>query len=243
MTRPDKISAVLALAGIALFLWGVTIDPYIDADAARRLIVDACDEASQVRPGWADRLAAQETMRWPLMNSGLSFAMISGSIAVLARWDIVRRGHLLATPSKRAHFFVLGIAALTCCAFGIFSGISLDLSRNKLPWCADSIGIPIGGLIAILPFIFGICGVVGLLLVRWFGKLPIEIMIWDAERPMRSWGITLCLAPIALLLILVAFSSAFSSGFLAVPGYLALIYITASTRAALLSPIATKLDG
>lgn len=222
-------------AGIAVFFLGYAFPVYTDHRRASALKRAACDAEYQVIPGWHDKLDALETLRHPLMQGGLSLAL--AAITALMLGQIFRNEDALGvrTPARIATYFMLGIGVLgLSCAAQIFS-LELDYDRGELPWCADSSGIAVFGLIAGYMILGVICLVVGGALSRCFGDLPQPLGVWCAERPVASSLISMPFVLLAAAIAALAVLEATGSAFIATPASVATLYLVEATRSALVA--------
>ncbi|MEI6641597.1 MAG: hypothetical protein WCL10_06135 [Novosphingobium sp.] len=228
-----RFCATLALAGAALFCWGLLTKTNSDYGAAYELLITDCDEMGRVAPHWHERIAALRTVRWPLMDSGGGLMLLAATLFGLVRWNIGMTGHWCVTPLKRWYFFAVGIVGLGLGWFGEVAAIWQLVDRHMVPSCADSPGIPLIGITAaFLLFLFvGLVG--GLLLMRGFAPLPLPLLAWDGTRPTRTLVITLCLTLVFVLFVLTLADALRSESSLAVPGYVLLLYLVEATRSAL----------
>jgi hypothetical protein len=162
---------------------------------------------------------------------GLAVAGMMGALRFLA---LNQSGPWFRTPGSRWDFGLLLFGAFVWAGLeSSFSG-PRDLARGYA--CGDALQ-----RIAIFtPILFGILGGVAALLCSpvtlAFGRLPVSLLVWDRDRPIRSWLVTIASAPLmlgaaGLIVIMLA-----SSGSLAAPAGLVLLYLVAATRAALLAP-------
>ncbi|MEM6476970.1 MAG: hypothetical protein AAF687_12455, partial [Pseudomonadota bacterium] len=111
--------------------------------------------------------------------------------------------------------------------------LGLDQGRGVFPYCADSIGIPMGFISLSHFFLFGLSIVVGLVLALGFRKLPVDLFAWRSDRPVRSTLITIPLALFAIIIALLGLLTATSSAFLGTPAFILALYLTEATRSAL----------
>lgn len=174
---------------------------------------------------------------YALMNAGatLTLAGISGlAIAAALRFTAPKGVSWLRTPPRRWMFLAIGLAALGLMAVGIISGLDTDQQRHYFPICADSIAIPIFGLYASLTLIAPILLLAGFAVTLFFGRLPVPLDQWDTSRPRWSWAVTLVFAAAMLGGTGAWLMGIFTSDQMA-PSSMLILYLLASTRAALLA--------
>lgn len=189
-------------------------------------------------PAAFDRYTALFGWHYALMNAGATLALagVTGfAIAAALRFTAPPGTFWLRTPPRRWIFPGIGLIALGLMTTGIVSGISADQQRLYFPACADSIVIPIFQLCAALTVITPILLLAGLVVTRFFGRLPAPLHQWDASRPRWSWAVTLVFATAMLCGTGAWLSGIFSSDQVA-PSSILILYLLASTRAALLAP-------
>ena len=222
-------------AGGLVFASGLAFPVYTDPQAANSIKLAACDAAGHVVPNWWEELDKLETLRHPLMQAGLSTVLCT--LVLLALWSLFpgTRSGSLQTPTRRWTFFGFGLLALCVCWFATVLSYWLDMLRGEFAWCADSMGIPIISTTAFYFILTPVCILVGFGLSSNFGILPVSLLHWDSGRSVRSWMITLAFAPFMALTVIVAIAAAYSSFFLVTPAELVILYLLASTRAALLA--------
>lgn len=235
-----RFCAALALAGAALFCWGLLTQPYWNNGAANTLLMNDCDAVGRIAPQWYERIAALRTMRWPLMDSGSGLLLLAATLAGLARWNMVEAGRWCVTPSKRWHFFAIGVVGLGLAWFGEVEAIWQLIDRHMVPTCADSPGLPLIGVTAVFLLLLLVGLVAGLLLTRGFAPLPLPLFVWDRTRTTRSLLISLGLTPGLALVGLTLAEALPSESVLAVPGYALLLYLLEATRSALIGKRATS---
>lgn len=232
-TTVYRICAALALAGAALFVWGLLTHTYADNAAAYQLLVNDCDRNGVIAPHWHERMDAVRTMRWPLMNSGCAMLLLAGCVATLAAWNVGKSGQWCVTPTKRRYFFLIGLLGLVIAWGGEVFSIMLEIRRHFVPSCADSPGIPLIGITSFFT-IATVLGIgAGLILVNWFAPLPTPLLAWNPTRTARSWALSVCFAPVLAILALVLVDGVRFESFLATPGYVLLLYLAEATRSAL----------
>ncbi|MBX3563233.1 MAG: hypothetical protein KF730_01525 [Sphingomonas sp.] len=228
----------LAVTGLALTAYGHSLPvytvPYEQAFAA----FDAwCTPAARVDHAAGDRYLALFGWHYALMNAGsaVAAAALTTAALVLALRIGAPERPWFRTPANRWMYFLLGIVALLSYVPGIIHGLSLDLDRRYFPVCADSIGIPITGLGVSLTVLTPILTLIGIFISTGFGALPVPLMHWNRGWPVRSWGVTIVFGGAMLSVVMIAALSILSSD-LTAPSSVIIVYLLASTRAALLAP-------
>lgn len=233
LTTVYRICAALAIAGAALFVWGLLTPTYYDNAGAYYLLTHDCGEAGHVQSDWFDRIDALRTSRWPLMNSGCSMVLLACTVSGLALWNVRRFREVWATPAKEGYFFAGGLLGLGLAWFGEVMAIWILIDRHLAPSCADTPAIPLMGL-SFLFVLIGIVGLVsGLVLMRGFAALPVPLFAWDSARPVRSLWMSSYVLPVHALLLFVLANTCSSESFLAMPGYAILLYLAEAARSAL----------
>ncbi|WP_260923927.1 hypothetical protein [Novosphingobium sp. 9] len=230
---PALASIFMAAGGLA-FAGGLSFPVYRDTVLAPRIKAAACVHDRLVGKAVWDQLAALKTWRHPLMQGGLA-AVLCG-LALLGLWaafpNTGRRW--LATPSQRATFVLLGAAALAMIwADAVYAEV---LDERRLPWCVSGFGPTLIGatLLALMLAIVGLLA--GLAASRTFGSLPVDLAVWDRDRPMRSVVATAIALPVIAAIAIVFVDSFPRTSFACCPGLLVLIYLVAAVRAAALGP-------
>lgn len=225
--------------GAALYVYGASLPPYVDAAAAGGLVMAPNVDHGCATDGWYEAMDAVRTWRYPLMNGGAALILFASSVlSVLffARSPNSWSFSGVVTPSRPAWYFVLGVPTGLAFIWGLSHAFVLELQRQYYPWCADSVIIPIvgvwvGGIIVLM-----VCAAVAAILIPFFGRLPVPLTQWDAARPRASWLWTLATAVAAVVIIGTIVSSAPEADFLVIPSCVVGLYLVLSTRAALLAP-------
>lgn len=229
---------IATLAGIAALIWAqgraVFRVPYDDAMAAYGAW---CDATLKVDPVAGDRYLAMfgDRYLWTDVGAGLLATGLTGLVlTILAYCTVPTRW--ARTPTDRWHFTIAGWIAIAWVWVTTMYGLHTDAHRSLFPSCADSIGIPIYAMTFSLSIFAIVCTLVGLLLMRFFGTLPVPLGQWDRDRPIRSWIVTFGFIALICLVIHSMALDAQSSVSIGLPAGLIAIYLLASTRAALLAP-------
>lgn len=234
-----------AAFAVGLIVWSRFMPVYsVPYEQARDAYMAWCDGSRLDRVA-GDRYFAMLGWRYSLANSGVSLfaAAFTAAIGGSMLQDISRRGSRLSplrTPSSRAGFIAIGVVAMVLTSAGIIFGLTLDMARQMFPTCADSMGIPLGGVMTTLVTLTPLLAIIGLLISLGFGKLPIPLMQWDSARPVRSWLVTLVFGILILIDLFLVVSSLPSADVIG-PGGVLTLYLLAATRAALLAPKAPVL--
>lgn len=141
----------------------------------------------------------------------------------------------LRTPAHRVSFIAIGVGVILLTLAGISYGLQTDLRRQYFPSCADSLGIPIAGLMLLAIVLIPVLSLTGAIVTLAFGALPAPLTQWDGHRAGRSWAITILFGVTMLAGVAGATAGAFTSDFVG-PATIVALYLFASTRAALLAP-------
>ena len=212
---------------------------FTEQAAASDLLDEAYSGGECASDGWHEDRQKLRTSRNDLLNLGSSLFLIGAALTILLGWlSSHRLGALpvMRTPAKKTHFFVLGILLVLGVCLGMIIGLDLDLGRGMFAPCADSIAIPIFGYLMSLPFVLGICLIVGFGCSVNFGVLPVSLWQWDHDKPEKSWAISLLFGGVAAFLVFLVVSMLWSADFLAIGPFVFAIYLTLATRAAILAP-------
>lgn len=248
LRRPAFLCALFVatiIVGVVLVQYGRSLEPYHDAARAADLITaEYClysnDAGNDVQSAnWYREMDALLTQRYPFMNTGCAVIVATIALALLWFWRLaVSDGDrpLWRTPSKKWHFFAVGSAIIIGSYFSIVYGLSLELERRMLPWCADSIAIPIFGLGLVTLFALPIAIFVGWAVSLFFRELPTSLWEWDAENAVRSWLATVIFGMLVLLWLWISIDAAPTEDFLIVGPCVFATYLTLSCRAAILAP-------
>jgi hypothetical protein len=238
------IIILATIVGAVLIQYGQTIEPYKDAaravdltNADYCLYGDTAERAAQ-SANWFRERDTLLTLRYPIINSGCAIVVATMAFAVLSFWRrkrTVDEGILWLTPARIWHFFAIGLVILVGTYFGLVCGLILNLKRGMLPWCADSIGIPIFSLGFATLILLPISLFVGWSVGQFFRGLPTSLWQWNRDEPIRSWVATAIFGPLAFFWLWILVDAAPTEDFLIVgPGVFA-IYLTLSCRAAILA--------
>ena len=206
---PAVLSAGLVILGICVFGWSTQFEPYKDIAALHEAMmaypagIEASGEAS--RRYWAIREELL-TPKFLLQDIGLS-AFICAAIlyATIRIYRVKRWADFLhiAPPQKYRWVVVIGVCAAFAFTFASAAALFIDFSRQMFPPWADSMGIPLMGLPALL--------LVGLLFVSLFSlwarrsyqkRNSIIQTFYREYRPSLGWCCVLGLPSAAFLFIL-----------------------------------------
>ena len=227
------LACVAAFGGL-VFASGLVFPVYTNAELALRLRRDACD-ADGVVEGWYDRMAALETLRHPLMQSGLSIMLVAATVAVLYLAFGTAQSWRLRSPAKRWNFFLLGFGVVGLSFFSQMYSLSLDLRRGAFPHCADTIAIPAFGLTYFYGALTLMCLVLGALLMAFFRPLPVALFsLGDGKERVRRWLPTSLLGLLALPVVIFGVLGAAGSSFLGTPAAVVALYLVESARSAMM---------
>lgn len=243
LSKPKHIWFAVGLItalGIALIVYGWLLPVYSNASAARLLMIDPYMGSKECAPSyWYDAMTALRTGRYGLINTGC--ALLSTGIiisAIYLRLHAKRLdGHALwRTPSRSGYLFALGVFVLCAFGFSLFLSFHIDLTRSYFPSCSDSIGIPLAGILGVISTSIVVCMMIGFVLSRFFGNLPVNLSHWDRYRPIRSWVVTVGCSILVGAFVCIGAMQAPTSNFLNTGLAILVIYILLSSRAALLAP-------
>lgn len=235
------IGFVAAIAGLALIVWSRMLPVYVvPFDEAMHAYNAICPEAGRRNRVALTHYSSLFGWRYALANAGISLFLgactYHAGLILGARRRSSRSAYpWLRTPARPGQFLLLGGLAIFLFWVGSTWGLQTSLRRLYFPACADSIGIPIAGLTFALMIVSPILLLLGFLLTRGFGALPVKLSEWDRSRPGRSWIISIVFLTLALLNVTVLGASIFSSDIILPAGVLT-TYLLLATRAALLAP-------
>jgi hypothetical protein len=237
LKRFALFASLLVLGGVILLVWGLYQPIFTDADAADTLFSQWCGADSRPIAKIGDAYFALFTPRYTLIDGGRGLVAAGMTIAVLI-WALSRRpteGGWLRTPSKRWVFFVIGCFILLAWWLGAEQSFVVDSVRQTLPPCADSVGIPMFGLLIAFPVCLALCLAVGFLISRRFRSLPVLLFQWDRSRPAASWSVSLLFGILGSLILFDGAVSIFTSAWPIIVPAIVAIYLVESTRSALLA--------
>ncbi|MBR0552665.1 hypothetical protein [Stakelama marina] len=235
-------SAAGFIIGGALLIWGLTLPPYSDHALAMQEWNSWCAGGTSrgaAQQAAADRYYALMTWRYPLVDTGLNLILAACTVAGIAYSLCITRAAAwswLRTPKSRSSFVLIGLGVLALNLMGWSISLYVDLDRVMFPWCADSIGIPLEGLVTFTIAAAAVVVPLGILITQLFGELPVSLLYWDSDRRLRSWGVTIAFMLIAAPLALAVAIQFPTSSYLSVCGGVVALYLAAATRAALLAP-------
>ena len=231
--RNTALASVAAFGGI-VFASGWAFPVYSDAEAALRLRRDACD-ANGVVEGWYDRMAELETLRHPLMQSGLSIMLVAATLWVLYLAFGSAHSWRFRSPSKKWIFFLLGFGVIGLSFFSQLHSLSLDLRRGVFPHCADTIAIPAFGLAYFYGALTLACLMFGALFVAFFRPLPVDLFtLGEGRGTVRRWLPTVLFGLLALPIVIFGILGAAGSSFIGTPAAVVGLYLVESARSAVM---------
>jgi len=230
----NTVLAGVAAAGGLVCASGWVFPVYTNAELALRLRADACD-ANGVVDGWYDRMAELETLRHPLMQSGLSIMLFAATVGALYLAFGTAQSWRLRSPAKRWIFFLLGFGVIGLSFFSQLYSLSLDLRRGAFPYCADTIAIPAFGLTYFYGALTLICVVFGAMLTAFFRPLPVALFtLGDGKGSVRRWLPTILLGLLALPVVVFGVLGAAGSSFIGTPAAVVALYLLESARSAMM---------
>ncbi len=230
---------IATLAGIAALVWAQFRAVFqVPEGVADQAYFDWCTSGGIVDPAAGDRYLAMlgDHYLWTDLGAGLMATGLTGLILTVAAYGKAVDELWALTPTRRGHFLAAGWVIIGWAWFVTGYSLYADLDRQLFPWCADSIGIPLGGLFFLTITLLIACTVIGMLLLTGFGSLPVPLGQWDRARPTRYWIVTIACAVLILFVGWMMAASAHGSASIGNPAGLIAIYLLASTRAALLAP-------
>lgn len=230
---------IVTLVGIGICIWGQTLSVYrVPFDETVAAFQQWCTGEPAVDPIAGERYLAMFGVRywWIDLGLGLACTALTGLILATFLYGRATDERWLLTPSRRWHFLAAGWATIGWTLVASYFSLMEDFERRLFPWCADSLGIPLAGLIVFSVILFIACTIIGLLLLTGFGTLPAPLDQWDRRRPLRSWLVSLTFATLITLVAAEMVIDAQTSMSIGNPAGLIAIYLLASTRAALLAP-------
>ena len=227
--------AVMLTVAAGLFVYGSTSPVHTDHELFRTLRLNACD-ANGVVDGWYEQMAANETLRYPFMQSGVSLALAALTIFVIICLFSDDSRQRLVTPSRKWVYFALGIGVIGLSWVSQIFSLVKDLDRGIFAQCADTIIIPAQAITIFYLGLSVLCLVVGAALTFGFGRLPAALLAWRKDRLWVSVIVSLPFACIGGLIAFLGVAGAASSAFLGTPAAIVALYLTEATRSALLAP-------
>ena len=233
-TRNLWFGAVAAV-GAGLFAYSRMLPVYTDPERAAKLKIDACTD-SGVRPGWSAELMSLETLRHPLMQGGSSLVLAAATLWFVYRIYGRQNGWRLTSPSSKSAFFAIGIGVIGLSFASQMYSLDLDFRRGAFPWCADSMAIPIFGLVIVYSVLTVACLFAGAIASMGIVRVPVSLFAWPRnDSVFRTWAITILAAVIAVPIAAVGILEASNSSFIGTPAAILALYLIESTRSALVS--------
>lgn len=235
----------LMLSGISLTLYARTLPVFtVPFDVATDAFARWCTPELGVNDAAGERYLALFGYRYALANAGVSIALAASTAIALAvgLWvgrDAHSHALWLRTPAAPWTFIAIGVGTMGLTLAGVANGLDTDLRRQLFPICADTIAIPLMGLMMSALILTPILAAIGWIVTRGFGKLPISLFHWDCHRPGRSWTITAIFVALTFIGVGI-FVASITSSDLVGPAAVITVYLMAATRAALLAPSADK---
>lgn len=211
---------------------------YTDSTAAMALIGTDNPKYLDDTALWHRDLDALRTKKWTRFDAFAGTAILSVSMLLAIGFLGLRNARNMAklrtVRSKALILVVIAAVWLALVPAWFYSVIIVSMTRNYVPWWADSAGIPLLGIVTTAALGFSVSLVVAAgLLAR--AKLPVSLWLWRRDRPTRS--AIFSLGAILLLLILLAWlvAAILAGAHLDIPLIVLLIYLLATVRAAALS--------
>lgn len=228
---------ILIIAGVIIRIYGSSFDQYIDIQAGQALFSNPYVNGICAGGDWHQKMDEFRSLRYPLIDSGHSFVLLGLSLIMLRKL-FYRSDQGWVSPQKKVHFFIIGLLIIAGLYFAIFMGLISDLQRQMLPHCADSISIPMFGLLFSVPIIVPIFLIAGVICTYFFGQIPVKLVNLDAYQiyNIKSWIVSIFFG-IIIIFNLYSIIDIFSSvdNLMIVPLTFS-TYLCLATRAAILSP-------
>ncbi|MDQ4086734.1 MAG: hypothetical protein M3177_01765 [Pseudomonadota bacterium] len=233
------ILVLMLVVGAALYAGGSRLPPYTDPAAAERLkLKPSMDDPECAGEQWYRDMDNLRTRRHTLMDGGGGLMLFAATGLVILAAAGRRRALSLAdlrTPRHVGTFFALGVSAMIMFVAAVSHSFVIELRRDYLPWCADSIAIGMfsawaGGIVLLTILLAA-----GTAICLFFGPLPARLWLWDHSRPVRSWLWTVLTGLFVAALLLALVDVASTSMFLGIPSCVIGTYLALSARAAALS--------
>jgi hypothetical protein len=235
--RLDLPLVGIVLAGVALRQVGLGLPEFRDSAAYQQaMLIPQTTDAGCDIGNFYERMDAIRTWRWTLKDGGEALILAALTLGCMRMVSGVRRYRdipSIHSPGARWPFFVLGSAVVIGFCIAQAHSFVLGLQRSEYPWCADSVGIPLAGMMLVTPLFLSVALLIGFAISRLFGQLPVRLNAWNASRPAWSWGWTIILGGPSLLTFLMTVAAPLDAKSFAVPAYLVGIYIILSARAAI----------
>lgn len=233
------LSGFMLVAGAVAGVYGHSIPVFsVPFETAAKAHAAWCTVEGRVDDAAGDRYLALFANHYALTDAGLGLVLTGITLASMALVLRIRSSDRiwLRTPERRSAFFLSGFGVIGWLWIAMVHSLDTDLRRMYFPACADSIGIPIYANTILAFFATPILVLAGWTITWGFGRLPAPLHQWDAERPLRSWTVTVLFGAVIAATTFLLAASMTGSMSVAAPSFLVAIYLLASTRAALLSP-------
>jgi hypothetical protein len=231
------------IVGIALLVAAYRLPAHSDEARARELTIQYehhfLDSTPEVRDSIEQKIIPLRTSYWSFYRIGLVLClttpMLLAAIIRFKLWDI-RMLRFATTPQTRLRLLLLASVAWLSLLPAILQETADEFTQDDLTWAIDTGN---GMFAFVLPPFFLITWIVSMLVGRFIvlrkAKLPANLWSWDSDRPSRSLVWTVLYGFLAgIIAILVLLSWWYRNGWY-LPGLLVGLYVTVSTRAALLN--------
>ena len=197
-----RVVAMMAAIGGALVFAGLmfpvhSVGSYVAEQAFMAWCTPGDDGTHRPSPEGGEAYRALFTHRYLLIDIGVGVLSVAAAVlALTALFPAARQGR---SPERLWHFFAIGIVGICWLFAGVAYAIFIDFGRRLLPWCADSIGIPLLGLLFLFPILLLICLVGGLAVSTMFRSLNVPLTV----RGKREGVVALLANALATLLLAV----------------------------------------
>ncbi|WP_337661338.1 hypothetical protein [Erythrobacter sp. Alg231-14] len=185
--------------------------------------------------GWYEQMAALRTLRHPLIQSGISLIFAGATLRGLVHFFGRVDRFALRSPPNRLTFFAMGTGVVALSWFSQMQSLFIDFDRHEFPSCADTLAIPISGITGMYLIVFALCLGVGALLSLGLNPLPTPLFAWRKDQPVKSVLVTIPFGCIALAIVFLGITSAWTSAFIGTPAAIVAVFLTEATRSALLN--------
>lgn len=232
---------IVAALGAAALARSLSMPVFsVNEGLAEEAFINWCGADARINHVVGKRYMSLFTSHYWWLDMGTGLLLTTGTLALLIYLSKLRSNEECEprprTPRRRWHFIALGIGVIAWSWWTAMYSLELDLSRRILPWCADSVAIPMFQLTALTLIAAPILVAVGLAVSLAFGRLPVSLTLWDRSHSAKSWVVSGVCGALAVVVGAALVLNIQTSLTWTAPSLVIALYLLASTRAALLSP-------
>lgn len=183
---------------------------------------------------WSDALKSVRTQKWLYKDAGAAMMAFAVMLAAALFLFGIRDGddvRALKTPRRKWEIWLIASAGWIGYMASAIVALFQGFERSEFPPWADSLLVPIFGIVVVAAVGWAVLSIVGWLVLR-HAALPAGLWVWRKDLPMHT-GLSAVFAGLSVLIALELLRETYLYGhWSAVPPLMLWIYATLCLRAA-----------